>query len=178
MRETWVQALGWEKPWRRERLPTPVFWPGEFHGLYSPWGHKQSDMTEPLSLSLSLRALSRKEEVSSPGFAVSQAATPISTGSRPFPPKLHILTSVQFFAYNGNELSDPSGPFWSLKLTLFTKNLNCQWKSSKWLIICRVCFLPVALQILSSFILLICPLFSPPWIFISIFTSFPLPSTH
>ena len=27
-------------PWRRERLPTPVFWPGEFHGLYSLWGHK------------------------------------------------------------------------------------------------------------------------------------------
>ena len=22
-------------PWRKERLPTPVFWPGEFHGLYS-----------------------------------------------------------------------------------------------------------------------------------------------
>ncbi|KAB0384782.1 hypothetical protein FD755_006699 [Muntiacus reevesi] len=21
-------------PWNRERLPTPVFWPGEFHGLY------------------------------------------------------------------------------------------------------------------------------------------------
>ena len=20
-------------PWRRERLPTPVFWPGEFHGV-------------------------------------------------------------------------------------------------------------------------------------------------
>ena len=20
--------------WRRKRLPTPVFWPGEFHGLY------------------------------------------------------------------------------------------------------------------------------------------------
>ena len=27
-------------PWRREQLPTPVFWPGEFHGLYSPWGCK------------------------------------------------------------------------------------------------------------------------------------------
>ena len=31
---------------RRERLPTPVFWPGEFwsgecHGLYSPWGCKE-----------------------------------------------------------------------------------------------------------------------------------------
>ena len=23
--------------WIRERLPTPVFWPGELHGLYSPW---------------------------------------------------------------------------------------------------------------------------------------------
>ena len=27
-------------PWRRERLPTRVFWPGEFHGLYSPWGRR------------------------------------------------------------------------------------------------------------------------------------------
>ena len=44
----WVGKI----PWRRERLPTPVFWPGEFHGLYSPWGHKESDMTEWLSLSL------------------------------------------------------------------------------------------------------------------------------
>ena len=23
-------------PWRKERLPTPLFWPGEFHGLDSP----------------------------------------------------------------------------------------------------------------------------------------------
>ena len=37
-------------PWRRERLPTPVFWPGEFHGLYGPWGHKESDTTERPSL--------------------------------------------------------------------------------------------------------------------------------
>ena len=28
----------------------PVFWPGEFHGLYSPWGCKESDMTERLPL--------------------------------------------------------------------------------------------------------------------------------
>ena len=34
---------------RREQLPTPVFWPGELHGLYSPWGCKESDMTEWLS---------------------------------------------------------------------------------------------------------------------------------
>ena len=29
-----IPGLG-KPPWRRERLPTPVFWPGEFHELYS-----------------------------------------------------------------------------------------------------------------------------------------------
>ena len=53
MQETWVLSLGWEDPLRRERLPTLVFWPGEFHGLYSPWGCKESDRTEWLSFSLS-----------------------------------------------------------------------------------------------------------------------------
>ena len=54
MRETWVQSLGWEDPLRRERLPTPVFWPGEFCGLYSLYGRKETDMTQQLSLSLFL----------------------------------------------------------------------------------------------------------------------------
>ena len=47
--ETWVRSLDWEDPLERERLPTPVFWPGEFHGLYSPWGRKESDTTDRLS---------------------------------------------------------------------------------------------------------------------------------
>ena len=34
--DPWVMKI----PWRRERLPTPVFWPGESHGLYNPWGHR------------------------------------------------------------------------------------------------------------------------------------------
>ena len=33
-------------PWRREQLPTPVFWPGEFHGLYNPRGCKELDTAE------------------------------------------------------------------------------------------------------------------------------------
>ena len=33
--------------------PTPVFWPGKFHGLDSPWGRKESDMTEQPSLDYS-----------------------------------------------------------------------------------------------------------------------------
>ena len=50
MQETWVQSLGWEIPWRRERLPSPVFWPGEFRGLYSSWGRKESATTKWLSI--------------------------------------------------------------------------------------------------------------------------------
>ena len=52
MWETWVGKI----PWRRERLPTLVFWLGEFHGLYSPWGRKESDTSERLSLSLTSRS--------------------------------------------------------------------------------------------------------------------------
>ena len=49
----WVGKI----PWRRAWQPTPVFLPGEFHGQrslvgYSPWGHKELDMTEQLTLSL------------------------------------------------------------------------------------------------------------------------------
>ena len=50
MWETWIWSLGWEDSWRRGRLPHPIFWPGEFHGLYSLWGCKESDMTERLWL--------------------------------------------------------------------------------------------------------------------------------
>ena len=48
---------GWGRPyWRREWQPTLVFFPGELHGQrslagYSPWGHKELDTTEQLSLS-------------------------------------------------------------------------------------------------------------------------------
>ena len=42
--KTWVQFLGWENP--LEKGPTAVFWPGEFHGLHSPWGRKELDTTE------------------------------------------------------------------------------------------------------------------------------------
>ena len=46
-----------KSPWRRAWQPTLVFLSGEFHGQkslvgYSPWGHKESDITEWLILSL------------------------------------------------------------------------------------------------------------------------------
>ena len=51
-----IPGLVREIPWRREQLTTPVFWPREFHGLYSPLGHKESDTTEQLSLHFSLHS--------------------------------------------------------------------------------------------------------------------------
>ena len=40
--DPWIRKI----PWRRERLPKPEFWPGEFHGPCSPWGHKELNSTE------------------------------------------------------------------------------------------------------------------------------------
>ena len=53
MQETFVQSLGQEDPWRREWLLTSTFLPGKPHRQrslvgYSPWGCKESDMTEQL----------------------------------------------------------------------------------------------------------------------------------
>ena len=46
----WVKEILWRREWQ----PTPVFLPGESHGQrslvgYSPWGCKESDMTEQLT---------------------------------------------------------------------------------------------------------------------------------
>ena len=54
MCEIWVQSLGWEDTLEKEKLPSLGFWPREFH-IYSPWGHKELDMTEQLSLKMFLK---------------------------------------------------------------------------------------------------------------------------
>ena len=43
----WVEKISWSRKWQ----PTPVFLPERFHGQrnvagYSPWVHKELDMTE------------------------------------------------------------------------------------------------------------------------------------
>ena len=97
MQETSVQFLGRKIRWRTDRLPTPVFlgfpdgsagkesacnlgdlgsipglrrspaWPGELHGLCSPWGHKESDTTEQLSFSGFRDSSVGKESAYNPG---------------------------------------------------------------------------------------------------------------
>ena len=49
MWETWADPWVRKIPWRKKRLPAPVFCPGEYEGLYSPWGRKELDTTERLS---------------------------------------------------------------------------------------------------------------------------------
>ena len=55
--DPWARKIPCSRKWH----PIPVFLPGKFHGQrslvgYSPWCHKESDMTEQLSLSLSRAA--------------------------------------------------------------------------------------------------------------------------
>ena len=49
MFDAWVRKIPWRKKWQ----PTLILLPGKFHGWkslvgYSPWGPKESDMTERL----------------------------------------------------------------------------------------------------------------------------------
>ena len=51
----WVGKIRWSRKWQ----PAPIFLPGKFHRQrslagYSPWGHKESDMTEPLGAQVSV----------------------------------------------------------------------------------------------------------------------------
>ena len=61
-----------EKGTHHTCLPTPVFLPGEFHGQrnlvgYNPWGHKESDTTEWLTLWASQVALVVKNQPANAG---------------------------------------------------------------------------------------------------------------
>ena len=58
--DPWV----WKIPWRRERLPTPIFWPGEFHGLYSPWASLIAQLVKE-------SACNEKDPSSIPGSGIS-----------------------------------------------------------------------------------------------------------
>jgi len=54
MQETWVQSLGWEDLLEKRMATYTSILPGEFYGQrslvgYTPWGRKESDMTEQLT---------------------------------------------------------------------------------------------------------------------------------
>ena len=56
--ETQVRALGWEDPLEKGTAIHSIFFPGEICGQrslagYGPWGNKESDITDRVTLSLS-----------------------------------------------------------------------------------------------------------------------------
>ena len=60
----WVGKIPWSRKWQS----TPVFWLGEFHGQkslmnYSPWGCKQSDTTERLSIIISCQVINTRTQL-------------------------------------------------------------------------------------------------------------------
>ena len=55
-------------PRRRQLLPPPVFWPGKFHGPYSPWGWEESDWIGWLSLHFPEKVFSLNPFISFPGL--------------------------------------------------------------------------------------------------------------
>ena len=56
-RRPWFDSWVGKICWRRDGLPTPVSWPGEFNELCSLWGRKAPDMTVWLLLRASQVAL-------------------------------------------------------------------------------------------------------------------------
>ena len=55
MQEVWIWSLGQEDPLSKKCQPTPVFFPERSNVQrslmgYRPWGHKELDMTEQLSM--------------------------------------------------------------------------------------------------------------------------------
>ena len=47
-----MQSPGWKDPVEKRMAIYSSILAWRIHGLYSPWGHKELDMTEQLSLSL------------------------------------------------------------------------------------------------------------------------------
>ena len=52
MQETWIRSLGWEDPLEKGKATHSSILACRFHGLYSPWGCKELDTTERLSLAM------------------------------------------------------------------------------------------------------------------------------
>ena len=48
--KTWIRFLGWEDPLEKGKAAHSSILAWRIHGLYSPWGRKELNMTERLSL--------------------------------------------------------------------------------------------------------------------------------
>ena len=86
--DPWVKKI----PWRRKWQPTPVFWPGEFHGQrrlagYNPWGSRvRHDWgTNTFTLSLFHNIVQQSLPSTSKALSSSQAKTQYALNNLPSP---------------------------------------------------------------------------------------------
>ena len=118
MQETWVPSLGWEDPWRREWQPTLKFLPGKFHRQrrlagYSPWGHKESNMTENAGIHVPTHAHTHTHTIL--GTATPAKTTPLMLYTNRI--KSINLSLAAQITWNCSFVSEAY-------LTLFTKHAN------------------------------------------------------
>ena len=128
----WVGMI----PWRREWLPIPVFLPGEFHGQkslagYSPWGHKELDVTERLTASLFTRPFQLRAQ------AGEELSHLLSTSHRvgPTPAALHALYKLflpQTCKCNPVSLIWWARDSWASNLLQIIPGLSATQRSSQW----------------------------------------------
>ena len=89
----WVGRIPWKRKWQ----PTPVFLSGKSHGQrslvgYSPWGRKESDTTERLSMSTKawkLQGLTRVLGWGGPGYepgSEQKCPVPVAMDAQVFAP--------------------------------------------------------------------------------------------
>ena len=104
-------------PGEGKGLPTPVFWPGEFHGPYCPWGRKESDRTEQLSLLHSLNKLWEHRMAHATTYSLTYSSTHFKWESDTSP---HVL---QLFSSSMCLLPFPTLQMQRLHKTIFRENL-------------------------------------------------------
>ena len=73
VRETWVQSLGWEDPLEKGKAT---------HSSILAWSHRELDMTEQLSFSLSVQAQG-STSLSHPFFIIDHDREPPTCGHMP-----------------------------------------------------------------------------------------------
>ena len=108
----WLRKI----PWRRSWLAALVFLPGESHGQrsmagYSPWGHKELDMTEQLS--------THKYINNSLCYTVGLCCLSI----------LSVYANCKFLIHSSPSFSLPWQPVCSLGLSVSVLWSEVKWKS-------------------------------------------------
>ena len=116
--DPWVGKI----PWRREWQPTPVLLPGESQGQsslsgYGPWGCKESDMTERLTLSLIVVQLFSLVRLFAVLWTAACQASIKARSDQPF----SLLSSL----FSGKKNKIPHSSFFLF--TAVTVILNWQW---------------------------------------------------